>query len=179
MKLKTILGRIVHGLIDGIVTSFGAILGAATTGNSSVVVITGLATAVSCAIADVTSIYSSLEADLLAEYDSLGDMMNVDKDSIKKSWVYLNKRKQLYKLTASDGLATFIGGVLPVSPFLFFPVKTAVPYLIPLTTISLFVLGWLVAKETRENPIALSIKSAIIGLSAFTITYLITKSFPI
>ena len=53
---------VTHSIIDGIVTGFGAVLGASVTGDPSIVIITGLAASISCTIADVTSIYSSTEA---------------------------------------------------------------------------------------------------------------------
>lgn len=175
--MKFPLRYLVHGVVDGMITGFGAVLGASLSGSIPLVIITGGATAVSCAIADIASIYTSTEASLLQEFVDLSDKMGVDKEFLKKSKVFLKKRHEIIYKSIVDAIACLIGGLILLIPFFVFAddMQTAVISLLPMTLVILGVLGWYIAKLSKEKALHLILKLALVGFVAFVATFLITR----
>lgn len=175
--MKFPLRYLVHGLVDGMVTGFGAVLGASISGNVSLVLITGGATAVSCAIADIASIYTSTEASLLQEFVDLSDKMGIDKKFLKNSKIFSRKKQEIFRKSIIDAIACLIGGLILLIPFIIFPdnIQTAVLSLLPMTLIILGFLGWYIARISKEKALHLVLKLALVGFVAFVATFLITR----
>jgi len=175
------LRYVVHGLIDGIVTGFGAALGASITGDVNITIITIIAASVSCAVADITSIYSSAEADLMQEFVDLENIVGVRSEVLKKSKTYHTRRKKILNKSLIDGVTCLFGGLILLIPFILFKqgiletMEQATLFLLPMTVILLGILGGFIAKLSKESLTILSIKTALIGFVAFLIIFILTR----
>ena len=107
--------------------------------------------------------------------------------SNKKLWLKtmmedeLNLSKKDYEHPLKDtlivGLSAIIGSLIPLLPFLFFPVITGIYVSLGLAAFTLFITGMIKAKLTVGNQIKSGLEMLIIGMLAALIGYLIGSIF--
>jgi predicted membrane protein (TIGR00267 family) len=93
----------------------------------------------------------------------------------------LNLSKKDYEHPLKDtlivGLSAIIGSLIPLLPFLFFPVITGIYVSLGLAAFTLFITGMIKAKLTVGNQIKSGLEMLIIGMLAALIGYLIGSIF--
>ncbi len=155
---------ITRGLVDGSLSTLGIILGAAISGDPVVIVAAGLGGGIANAMSNLLGALMAERAGVminLAIYER--DMVGSD-IRLKDTKIYKKERKRIWISGISDAGATFFGGVLPVAPFAFMSVDTAVMISIILTLVLLFGLGVYLGRLSRENMVLAGIKMAVFGL---------------
>jgi len=74
-----------------------------------------------------------------------------------------------------DASATIAGGTLPLLPYLFAPVYTAMLIAVGLVTVSVFGLGFYLGSLSRQNIYFSALKMAALALSISAIVYIVQK----
>jgi len=100
------------------------------------------------------------------------DLMMKEELELKKV-----EQKDIYKGSFIVGLAALIGSFVPITPYFFLPMKTALIVTLVISTVALFIVGMYKAKMTVGNFYKSGIQMAIIGMSAAFAGYLIGKLF--
>jgi VIT1/CCC1 family predicted Fe2+/Mn2+ transporter len=87
------------------------------------------------------------------------------------------KQKEIYISSGVVGFSALVGSFVPLTPFFFFPIATALWYSLGLSVIVLFFVGMYKAKVTIGSPLKSAIQMAVIGMGAALAGYLIGKIF--
>lgn len=87
------------------------------------------------------------------------------------------KQKEIYKSSFIVGLAALIGSFVPITPYFFLPMKTALVVTLIISAIALFLVGVYKAKATVGKPVKSGFQMAVIGMTAAIAGYLIGKLF--
>lgn len=102
--------------------------------------------------------------------------------SDKKRWLSVMMAQELklfpskvspVNIAAVVGFSAIIGSVIPIAPFFFFPVKTAIAVTLVVSTVVLFFVGAYKGYTTVNNPVKSGIELAAIGMLAALIGYAI------
>ena len=72
-------------------------------------------------------------------------------------------------------IASFIGSIIPLISFFFFPIKMAVIYSLIISAIALFITGAIEAKLTLKNWLSKGLQLMLIGMGAALIGFLVGK----
>ena len=72
-------------------------------------------------------------------------------------------------------IASFIGSIIPLMSFFFFPIKMAVIYSLIISAIALFITGAIEAKLTLKNWLSKGLQLMLIGMGAALIGFLVGK----
>jgi vacuolar iron transporter family protein len=119
---------IVFGFQDALVSTTGVIVGVATgTGSSDIVILAGI----------ITILVESLSMGV-GQYMSEKAVHQLDKTG--------KHTDNLYVGGAFMMLSYFLGGLIPLTPMIFFPITTAISITILASLLGLFILGFLKSK---------------------------------
>ena len=139
------LRSIVFGFHDALVSTTGVIVGVATgTGNRDIVILAGI----------ITILVESLSMGV-GQYMSEKAVHQMDKTGKHTDNLYLGG----FLMTMSY----FLGGLVPLTPMLFFDVTTAIAITILASLAGLFILGYLKAKLVDVNPLKSAVEILILG----------------
>lgn len=86
-------------------------------------------------------------------------------------------QKEIYTSSFVVGIAALIGSFVPLTPFLFMPIKSALWISLIVSAIVLFFVGLYKAKMTVGKPFKSGLQMAIIGMGAALAGYLIGHLF--
>lgn len=139
------LRSIIFGFQDALVSTTGVIVGVATgTGSQDIVILAGI----------VTILVESLSMGV-GQYMSEKAVHQLDKTGKHTDNLYIGG----FMMT----LAYFLGGLVPLTPMLFFDVTTAIAITILASLTGLFILGYLKAKIVEVNPLKSAVEILILG----------------
>ena len=139
------LRSIVFGFQDALVSTTGVIVGVATgTGNRDIVILAGI----------VTILVESLSMGV-GQYMSEKAVHQFDKTGKHTDNLYVGG----FLMT----LAYFFGGLVPLTPMLFFDVTTATAITILASLAGLFILGYIKAHIVDVNPLKSAVEILILG----------------
>ena len=89
-------------------------------------------------------------------------------------------RKKVLPTAIIVGIAAFIGSLIPLGPFIFFPVRQAIFVSLIISSVTLFIVGYHKAKQTLGRQlIKQGIEMAVIGMAAAAIGYLVGSLFKV
>jgi len=149
--------EIVFGLEDSLVSTMGAVTGIAIgTGDQAVVILSGLVILAVEAISMAAGSFLSTKTAELAEDKS---SKTVKKQSIKAAVVMF--------------LSYFVGGAVPLTPYLFLEPSLAIFPSILFTVIALAGVGLWASRYTKRSPWKSAAEMVIISLAAAAIGYLV------
>jgi VIT1/CCC1 family predicted Fe2+/Mn2+ transporter len=136
---------IVFGFQDALVSTTGVIVGVATgTGNVDIVIMAGI----------ITILVESLSMGV-GQYMSEKAVHQMDKSGKHTDNLYVGGALMM--------LSYFLGGLVPLTPMLFFPITTAISITILASLLGLFILGFLKAKIVRVDPLKSAVEITILG----------------
>jgi vacuolar iron transporter family protein len=139
------LRSIVFGFQDALVSTTGVIVGVATgTGNRDIVILAGV----------ITILVESLSMGV-GQYMSEKAVHQMDKSGKHTDNLYIGAVLML--------ASYFLGGLIPLTPMLFFDVTTAIAITILASLAGLFILGYLKAKIVKVNPLHSAVEILILG----------------
>ncbi|MBM5789773.1 hypothetical protein FJZ23_01665 [Candidatus Parcubacteria bacterium] len=158
--------EIVFGLEDSLVSTLGALTGIAIGAQSTyIVILSGLvllaAEGMSMAAGSYLSSKSAFETERLLHEQDRKDF---------------DHKANPVRAGIVMGLFYFLGGMVPLAPYFFFSIQTALFLSIPSTAIVLFLVGVWSATYTRRSALRSGSEMVIISLSAALIGYLIARA---
>ncbi|MCW1296229.1 MAG: VIT1/CCC1 transporter family protein [Candidatus Parvarchaeota archaeon] len=174
--MKPYLRNFVRGLIDGILTAFGIVVGASISNSNTVIIITALSGGIADCFGNLASAVTAESADVYTEINELEKKMMIDKKEIKNMMFFKKKISETYLRSIVDAISTIVGVIIPITPFLFINnINLALQMTILISVTSLFILGMLIGKISKENMLKLGIKTCFFGVAAAFVCFLLTK----
>lgn len=113
---------IIRGLVDGALSSLGVVIGASLAGSTVIALSAGLSGATANGFSNILAAFT---AEKTHDYMELRKLEKKMLKSLKGSSSEKRINRDVLKRGALDGLFSVIGGVIPVVPFLFWEVQTA------------------------------------------------------
>ncbi|QQG38637.1 MAG: VIT1/CCC1 transporter family protein [Candidatus Woesearchaeota archaeon] len=172
-KIKTLnnqagksVREIVFGVEDGLVTTLGLTAGVAISINSNnIVIISAIAGMVAGAVSMAAGTYLSSKTQL--------EFLKTEHKN-KKELKFL---KSHFDTPSQAAIVIFLfyllGGIIPIFPYAFLTVKSALSTSILLTVVSLFLVGCWKTKLTKRSWLKSGLEMVLVGILAALIGYLI------
>lgn len=163
---------------DGVLTMVGVVMGSFVVGiqDATVVLITGLSTALAIGISGGWGAYLAESAERRHEIAELGRTTLTDLNDTK---IGKAARSAVVTVAAVDGLSPFLAAFLVVIPFFFVPLLPSIDYAfyasLGMALLALFGLGIYLASIAKENRIIYGAKTAIAGVACMGLTLLMER----
>ena len=170
MKHEEGLGHFIRGVIDGSLSTLGVVIGASS-GSSSLIIAAGMGGAIANGVSNILGAFSSEEYKSYTELSKIEEaMVTVDLDD-----TLLEKRAKKRTIRAGllDGVATVMGGCVPVIPYIFANNFFTLVISISLVLMILFVLGMLIGKMSERQILISGLKLVIFGTITAVFVYMI------
>lgn len=164
------IGKLLRGFVDGSLSTLGIVIGASTA-SSSIIIAAALGGAVANGISNTVSALSAAQAE---EYM---DLRQLEKAMVVKDLKNSALERRIGKMTAIagiiDGLATIIGGAIPILPYLFTPPLEAMFISIGLVIAVTFIIGLYLGRVSKRNILFSALKMAVFTIIVAVAVYLI------
>lgn len=156
--------------MDGSLSSLGIVIGAYA-GTESVVIAATVGGTIANGISNALSAYSAGEAEQYTKMRGIEDAM-VSKE-LKGSSYERKIRKSILVSSIADGLASVIGGTIPIIPFFLFnsPVSTIAACALVIAVI--FIVGIYLGKVSRKNILLSALKMALFAAIIAAVVYFV------
>lgn len=177
-KAKKLLRNFSRGIVDGILTSLGIVIGAFHTGNVRILISVVLAGGLANGIANFAGAFIGETAELYRRLHQIKRDVKSDKESAKitdflKAEI-LEEERDIHHRGIVDGIGTFIGSILVISPAFFISnINSLLFFSLIISFLLLSLLGAFIAHLSKENILSLSIKMCLIGLITLILCSLI------
>mgnify|MGYP006278021103 CR=1 FL=1 len=149
---------IIRGLVDGALSSLGVVIGASLSNSTAVVLSAGLSGAVANGLSNIMAAFT---AEKTSGYIALNNLEKKMLTSLKGTEREKRIEKEVLRGGAYDGIASIIGGALPVIPFTFMPPSQAVYGSIALVALVAAFLGVYTSMHSKENMLASVVKMLV------------------
>jgi predicted membrane protein (TIGR00267 family) len=159
-----------RGFIDGSLSTLGIVIGASSASTPVIV-----AAAIGGTLANsISNLLSAFSAERVNEYEKL---RQVEQALVTKSLKNTVKEHRIltntFKKGGIDGIATMLGGIIPVFPYLFFNNSRVFLISTGLVVMLIGIFGIYIGKVSRKNLLLSGIKMAVFGLLVATLVYLL------
>jgi predicted membrane protein (TIGR00267 family) len=163
---------------DGVLTMVGVVMGSFVVGveDASVVLITGLSTALAIGISGGWGAYLTESAERRREVVELEKSTLTD---LEDSKIGRAARSAVVIVAATDGLSPFLAAFVVVIPFFFAPLLPSIKYAfygsLGMALLALFGLGTYLASISEENRVAYGVKTALAGIVSMGLSLLMER----
>ncbi|MFO7761678.1 MAG: VIT1/CCC1 transporter family protein [Thermodesulfobacteriota bacterium] len=164
------ISKFFRGFIDGALSTLGIVVGASSA-SSSVIIAAGIGGAFANGISNVLSAFSAERVDQYKELRKIEKAM-VAKE-LKGSAVEENIHLVTLHAGMIDGLATIVGGALPISPYFWLASGPAMIVSSSLVVVSILGVGMYLGKVSRRSMFIYGIKMALFGILVAVAVYYI------
>jgi predicted membrane protein (TIGR00267 family) len=161
---------------DGVLTMIGVVMGSFVVGvgDPTVVLVTGLSTALAIGISGGWGAYLTESAE---RRHAVGELERFTLTELQDTKIGKASRMAVIMVAAVDGLSPFLSALLVVLPFFFAPLLPSVDYAyyasIGMALISLFGLGIYLGNISKEKMILSGVKTMVAGVVCITLSYLL------
>ncbi len=169
------MNNFVRGFIDGSLSTLGVLIGASA-GDTSIILSAGLGGTLANGVSNMLGAFSAEKA------KQYGELRQVEKamvaTNLKDSILDQRIGPEIKKAGVIDGIATIIGGIIPIIPFFLMHPAQATLVAIGTVLLLLVILGVYLGKISKENIILSAIKMVVLGiviaLLSFGVQYIFT-----
>ncbi len=159
---------------DGVLTMIGVVMGSFFVGvqDASVVLVTGLSTALAIGISGGWGAYLTESAERRHEISELErfTLTNLRDTKIGKA-----SRMAVVLVAAVDGVSPFLAALLVLIPFFFVSLLPSVTYAyygsVAMALLALFALGTYLGNISRENVISYGVKTSVAGVVCIALSF--------
>ena len=164
------ISHFLRGYVDGSLSTLGIVVGASSASSPII-----LAAAIGGTIANgISNTLSAISAVGAKQYKELRD---VEKAMVGKELKGSELDKKIGRQTifagGADGLATIIGGAVPIAPYIFLSGLQAMSVSIGLVVITVFLIGMYIGKLSKRNVLLSALKMAVFGIVVAAVVYFI------
>ncbi len=159
--------------MDGSLSTVGIIIGASSA-SIPIIIAAGVGGTLANGISNTLSAFSAERTDQYQELRHVEDAM-VDKE-LKGSMVERWMHKRTIIAGTVDGLATIIGGLLPITPYLVGMKSHTMFVSIGLVMVSVSFIGVYLGKVSRRNILVSAVKMAVYAAIVATVIYFIQSA---
>ena len=160
---------------DGVLTMVGVVMGSFVVGvqDATVVLITGLSTAVAIGISGGWGAYLAESAERRHE---IAELERTTLTSLHGTKIGKAARSAVVTVAAVDGLSPFLAAFLVVIPFFFARLLPSIDYAsLGMALLALFGLGIYLANIAKESKFVYGAKTAVAGLACMALTLLMER----
>jgi predicted membrane protein (TIGR00267 family) len=163
---------------DGVLTMIGVVVGSFFVGvqDASVVLVTGLSTALAIGISGGWGAYLTESAERRHEISELERFTLTD---LRDTKIGKASRMAVVLVAAVDGLSPFLAALLVLVPFFFVSLMPSVSYAyygsVGMALLTLFGLGTYLGNISRENMITYGIKTAVAGIVCIALSFVLAQ----
>lgn len=165
--------KFLRGFIDGSLSTLGVVVGALAA-TSSVILAAAIGGTLANGISNLLSAFSAAGAESYEELRELEKAM-VSKE-LKGGSLDRKIGKQPTLAASVDGIATILGGAIPIFPYLFMPADRAIYLSVGLVIGVIFIIGMYLGKLSRRNILFSAVKMAFFALTVAVVVYLIQSA---
>jgi predicted membrane protein (TIGR00267 family) len=165
-----ILAKLLRGFTDGSLSTLGIVIGAYAAPNT-VVVAAALGGAVANAISNALSAFSAAEAEQYSKMRDIEDAM-VSKE-LKGSVIEQKIHRETWLASAADGLASILGGFIPILPCIFLQPHLSTYVAAGLVIFMIFLIGIYLGQVSKRNLLLSGLKMAFFGIVIAAIVFVI------
>ena len=173
------MSSLIRGFIDGSLSTLGIVIGASSA-SSVVIIAAALGGTLANGFSNLLSAFSAEGAEQYRELRRVEQAM-VSKD-MKGSELDRQVSKKTITIGAVDGLATIMGGGIPILPYLFLPTSEAMLVAIGMVVAVTFAIGVYLGKLSKRNVILSALKMAlfcvVVAAAVYLLELLIVPSQP-
>jgi predicted membrane protein (TIGR00267 family) len=163
---------------DGVLTMVGVVMGSFVAGvqEASIVLVTGLSTALAIGISGGWGAYLTESAERSHAVDELEQVTLTE---LRDSKIGKASRMAVVMVAAVDGLSPFLSALLVLIPFFLAPLLPAISYVyyssLGMSLVALFALGLYLGRISRRNLILSGIKTSIAGVVCIALSYVLQQ----
>jgi len=163
---------------DGVLTMVGVVMGSFVAGvqEASIVLVTGLSTALAIGISGGWGAYLTESAERSHAVDELEQVTLTE---LRDSKIGKASRMAVVMVAAVDGLSPFLSALLVLIPFFLAPLLPAISYVyyssLGMSLVALFALGLYLGRISRRNLILSGIKTSIAGVVCIALSYVLEQ----
>jgi predicted membrane protein (TIGR00267 family) len=165
-----ILAKLLRGFMDGSLSTLGIVIGAYAAAGP-VIIAAAVGGTLANGISNALSAFSATEAEQYSKMRSIEEAM-VSKE-LKGSAIERRIRIDALIASAADGVATIIGGAIPVLPYLFLKSPQSMFLAAGLVIMMIFLIGIYLGKVSRRNILLSALKMAFFAVAIAVAVYLI------
>lgn len=163
------IGKFCRGFIDGALSTLGIVIGAAAAAPPIIV-----AAAVGGTLANgFSNLLSAFAAEGVERYT---DLRRTEESMVSRTMTGSEPARRVSRKTAVigaiDGIATVIGGSIPVIPYLFMPVFEAMIVAAGAVVVAVAVIGAYLGRLSRKSVVLSSLKMAAFCVLVAAVVYL-------
>jgi predicted membrane protein (TIGR00267 family) len=165
-----IIGKLLRGFTDGSLATLGVVIGAYS-GDRNLIIAAAVGGTLANGISNMLSAFSAEQAEQYMEMRNIEDAM-VSRE-LKGSAIDRRIRRDTLIAGISDGLATVVGGSVPVLPYFFLPTSQAIFVALGLVISLIFFVGIYLGVVSRRNILFSALKMVIFVVVIAVAVYLI------
>lgn len=168
----------VNNSFDGVLTMVGVVMGSFVAGvtDASVVLVTGLSTALAIGISGGWGAYLAESAERSHAVDELEQLTLTE---LRESKIGKASRMAVFTVAAVDGLSPFLSALLVVIPFFLVSLLPSLAYAyyasLGIAMVALFGLGLYLGRISRRNLVLSGVKTAIAGIVCIALSYALER----
>lgn len=164
------LNYFVRGLIDGLLSTLGVVIGASAADNA-IIMAAGIGGAAANGVSNFLGAFSS------EDYEGQKMIHKIERatlsNNIEESIIGKKVKAERLKAGVLDGISTVLGCFIPVFPFIILDHDKALLWSVLCTVITLFVLGAYIGKASKKWVIISGLKLMILGALTALLVHLI------
>ncbi len=164
------IGKFFRGFIDGALSTLGIVIGASSA-SSSVIIAAGIGGAFANGISNVLSAFSAERVEQYRELREIENAMVVKE--LKDSAVEDSMHQETLHAGVIDGLATIVGGALPIFPYFWLEPWPAMLVSSLLVVGCIFAIGMHLGRVSRRSMLIYGLKMAVFGILVAVAVYYI------
>jgi predicted membrane protein (TIGR00267 family) len=163
---------------DGVLTMVGVVMGSFVAGvqEASIVLVTGLSTALAIGISGGWGAYLTESAERSHAVDELEQVTLTE---LRDSKIGKASRMAVIMVAAVDGFSPFLSAMLVLIPFFLAPLAPALEYVyyasLGMSLLALFGLGLYLGRISRRSLILSGVKTTIAGLVCIALSYVLEQ----
>jgi predicted membrane protein (TIGR00267 family) len=169
------LRNVVRGLVDGILSTTGVVVGMSIGESQQFIVLASLSAGIANAISNLAGAFTAESADVYHEIDELVRRTGIESKRIKSLRIFKRRISEVYLRGLIDALTTFFGTVIVILPFFFLSAAKAIELSVFLAIFLSFLLGMIIAKLSKESFLEFGLKMCLFSLISIVICYLLAE----
>lgn len=160
--------NLVRGFVDGALSTLGIVIGASS-GSASLVVAGALGGTLANGISNVLS---ALSAESMEKYEELRKVEEaMVSRGMRGSELERRMTRESTRGAVTDGVATIVGGALPILPYLFADRSLALPISIGTVLVTVFVMGLWLGRVSKRSILFSAVKMTVLAAVVAGLVY--------
>jgi predicted membrane protein (TIGR00267 family) len=155
---------IAFGLMDGLITMLGIIMGISTaTGDAKLVITAGIIGGIANGFANSIGLYAS----------ELAERGQQIQDKKRGKQTHIHTMKEIWIASGLAFVSSIVALILPIVPFMLFPIQQSMIVAFVISSLLLFFLGYEVGRISEEDGLGMGIKYVLAGLFGAVVCFMI------